>query len=156
MLLLVHSTFVGHKLSDFPGGPGYSHRAPVIKAMWPGATIIWTAWIKQLRKWHILTILTIIWYTNQSKPHPLWGKSFVTDVSCLAVHVKLIWNAFSMIPMLILSYYTLNMHVNTMVWPHNWGWAMKIFHAIKGGPRNAFEGGMKMFTITKHFNQVNR
>ncbi len=95
MLLLAHSTFVGDKLSDFPGGTGYSHRAPVIKAMWPGATIIWTVWIKQLRKWHILTILTIIWYTNQIKPHIFWGKSIVTDVSCLAIHVQSIWSAFS-------------------------------------------------------------
>ncbi len=97
MLLLAHSTFVGHKLSDFPGGTSYSHRALVIKAMWPGATIIWTAWIKELRKWNILTILAIIWYTNQSKPHILWGKFNVTDVSCLAVHVQSMWRAFSIV-----------------------------------------------------------
>ncbi len=116
MLLLAQSTFVGHKLSDFPGGTGYSHRAPVIKAIWPGATIIWTAWIKQLRKWHILTILTIIWYTNQIKPHfcgcRYWNrvittyylgkmrvlkKSIVTNVSCLAIHVQSIWSTFSIV-----------------------------------------------------------
>ncbi len=91
----LHIALLWDKLSDFPDGTGNSHRAPVIKAMWPGATIIWTAWIKQLRKWHILTILTIIWYTNQSKPHTLWGN--VTDVSCLAVHVQSIWSAFSIV-----------------------------------------------------------
>ncbi len=79
-LLLAHSIFAGHELGDFPGGTGYSHGAP---AIWPGATIIWTAGIKQLRKWHNFSILTIIWSKNHIKPHTLWGKYILTDLFCL-------------------------------------------------------------------------